>query len=132
SDVYISESRFVIRSPERPSQTGLGALLQGTALSRSQDESYSVQDFMLSRDALKELDEKLKVREAYSSAEVDAVNRFPGLDWDHSFEAFHRYYQQHVGVRYDPSSSISVLEVRAFTAEQARGINESLLLMGER
>ena len=36
SDVYISESRFVVRNPQRSAQSGLGALLQGTAFSRSQ------------------------------------------------------------------------------------------------
>jgi capsular polysaccharide transport system permease protein len=132
SDVYISESRFVVRSPERPSQVGLGALLQGTALSRSQDESYSVQSFILSRDALTELDQKLSVRQAYGSKDIDVFNRFPGLDPDDSFEAFHRYYQNRVGINYDTSSSISVLSVSAYTAQQARDINEALLVMGER
>ena len=58
SDVYISESRFVVRSPQRQTQTGLGALLQGTGFARSQDDTYSVHDFVLSRDALKELDDQ--------------------------------------------------------------------------
>ena len=131
SDVYISESRFVVRSPERPNQLGLGALLQGTALARSQDESYSVQDFMLSRDALRELDQKLHVRQAWSDRTLDGVSRFTGLDWDGSFEALHRYYQKQVNVDYDNASSISVLTVRAFSPEKARDINEALLLMGE-
>ena len=29
SDIYISESRFVVRSPEKQQITGIGALLQG-------------------------------------------------------------------------------------------------------
>ena len=28
SDVYISESRFVVRSPDKPAQTGLGVILK--------------------------------------------------------------------------------------------------------
>ena len=132
SDVYISESRFVVRSPQRSSQSTLGALLQGTGFARSQDDTYSVHDFILSRDALRELDEKLKVRAAYTQPAIDFVNRFPGLDWDDSFEAFHRYYQHHVGVAYDSTSSISVLRVRAYTAEDAQRINDLLLQMGER
>jgi capsular polysaccharide transport system permease protein len=133
SDVYTSESRFVVRSPQRPSQPGLGALLQGTAFSRSQDDTYSVHDFILSRDALRELDEKLKVRAAYSDTAIDPINRFPGLDrWDQSFEAFHRYYQKHVQVGYDTVSSITVLRVNAYSAEAARNVNEMLLEMGER
>lgn len=131
SDIYISESRFVVRSPERPNQLGLGALLQGTALARSQDESYSVQDYMLSRDALHELDQKLHVRETYSDHRFDSLNRFPGLDLDDSFEGLHRFYLKQVNVDYDSASSISILTVRAFTAEKARDINEALLLMGE-
>ena len=132
SDVYISESRFVVRSPQRQAQTGLGALLQGTGFSRSQDDTYSVHDFVLSRDALKELDDQLAVRKAYSSKDVDFIDRFPGVDWDDSFEAFHRYYRNHVTIDYDTVSSITILKVRAFTAEDSKKINDLLLKMGER
>ena len=132
SDVYISESRFVVRNPQRATQTGLGALLQGTGFSRSQDDTYSVHDFVLSRDALKELDEQLAVRKAYTNKDADFINRFPGLDWDDSFESFYRYYQKRVSVDYDPVSSISILTVRAFTAPDAKSFNDLLLKMGER
>jgi capsular polysaccharide transport system permease protein len=133
SDVYISESRFVVRSPQRPSPTGLGALLQGTVFSRSQDDTYSVHDFVRSRDALRELDERLSLRAMYSADAIDFVNRFPGLEaWDDSFEALFRHYLRHVSVDYDPASSISVLKVRAYRPEDARRINATLLDMGER
>lgn len=132
SDVYISESRFVVRNPQRQAQTGLGALLQGTMFSRSQDDTYSVNDFIRSRDALRELDAKLQVRQAFTAGSIDLFNRFPGLDWDQSFEAFHRHYLKHVGIDYDPLSSISVLRVSAYTAQDAYRINEMLLQMGER
>ncbi len=133
SDVYISESRFVVRSPQQRTQTGLvGELLQNTGIARSQDDTYSVRDFILSRDALKELDEKLAVRKAYSSVRIDLFRRFPGWDWDRSFEALYRYYGKYVTVEYDPESSISVLTVRAFTAQDAQNINQALLEMSER
>jgi capsular polysaccharide transport system permease protein len=133
SDVYISESRFVVRSPQHPVQSGLvGQLLQSSGLSHSQDDTYSVRDYMLSRDALKELDDKLNVRKSYSSSQVDFLNRFGGIGWDKSFEQFYRYFGKHVGVEYDPSSSISVLTVSAFTAEDAYRINSELTEMGER
>lgn len=132
SEVYISESRFVVRSPQRSNQTGLGALLQSTGFSRSQDDTYSVHDYVLSRDALRELDEDLKLRQAFSAPEIDVWNRFPTEPWDKSFEALHRHYLRHVDITYDAVSSISVLRVRAYTAEQAQAINERLLEMGER
>jgi len=133
SDVYTSESRFLVRSPQQRVQTGLvGELLQGTGISRAQDDTYSVHDFILSRDALKDLDDKLAIRKSYSSTHVDWFKRFPGVGWDDSFEAFYRYYGKQVSVEYDPVSSISVLTVRAFTGEDAQKINQLLLEMSER
>lgn len=133
SDLYISESRFVVRSPQRQQQNALlGSLLQGTALNRSQDDAYWVHDFILSRDALRELDQKLGVRKAYSSGEADFINRFPGVEWENSFESFLRYYRKRVTVEFDPVSAITVLTVRAFKPEDAQHINDTLLKMSER
>lgn len=129
ADVYISESRFVVRSPERQTASPLGILLKGTGFSRSQDDSFTVQDFMLSRDALRTLDENLKVREAFNKGDI--FSRFPGLDWDDSFENMHRYYQKMVGVQLDSVSSIATVTVRAFGAEEAQKINQRLLEMSE-
>jgi capsular polysaccharide transport system permease protein len=132
SDVFISESRFLVRSPQHQSQSGLfGEILQGSGLVHSQDDTYSVHDYILSRDALRELDAKLGVRNAFASKRVDWFNRFPGLYWDDSFEEFYRYYGKHVGVEYDPASSISTLTVRAFTAQDAQQINILLLRISE-
>ncbi len=132
SDVYISESRFVVRSPQRPATSGIGALLQGTVFSRSQDDTYSVHDYMRSRDALRVLQERLNLRSTFAQEDIDLLNRFPGLlDQDASFESFYRYYQDHVEIVYDTVSSISVLQVRAFTAADAKKINELLLELGE-
>jgi len=133
SDVYISESRFVVRNPQRQTQNTIGALLQGTGFSRAQDDTYSVHDFIRSRDALRELDTKLEMRKAYESPSIDFVSRFPAFAWwDHSFEALFRHYLQHVSVEYDTVSSISVLRVRAYNAADAQRVNEQLLDMGER
>ncbi len=129
SDVYISESRFIIRSPQKQTVTGLGAILQGAGLSRSQDDTYSVHDFMLSRDALRKLNTQLKLDKTYGTGDV--LSRFPELDQDDSFEALHRYYQKQVSLQLDTISSISTLRVRSFDAAEAQMINQMLLEMSE-
>lgn len=131
SDVYTSESRFVVRSPERPARTGLGSLLQGTGFSKTQDDSHTVREFILSRDALQVLVERVKLKAAYGSKDVDVLSRFAGLDFDDSFEALHRYYQDKVDVQTDSSSSIVTLNVRAFTAQDAANANRILLEQSE-
>jgi capsular polysaccharide transport system permease protein len=133
SDVYISESKFVVRSPQRATPGGLGALLQGTVFSRSQDDTYSVHEYVRSRDALQELEKTLQIRAAFSRESVDPISRFPGITWwDSSFEALYRHYLRHVAVEYDTTSSITQLRIRAYTPEDAQKVNEALLQMGER
>ncbi|UCV13414.1 hypothetical protein [Quatrionicoccus australiensis] len=131
SDVYISESRFVVRSPERQSASPLGLILKGAGFSKAQDDSYTVQDYVLSRDALKALNDELKIKEAYSSSKIDLFSRFAGTDWDESLEAFHQYYQKKVNVQLDSTSSITTLTVRAFTPEGAQSVNQRLVELAE-
>jgi capsular polysaccharide transport system permease protein len=133
ADVYISESRFIVRSPQRAVQTGfLSSILQGTGFSRSQEDAMSVHDFIRSRDALKTLDGELALGKSFSAPTVDVLNRFGALDWDTSFEALHKFYNKRVAVSADASSGISILRVSAFSAEQAFAINERLLVLSER
>jgi capsular polysaccharide transport system permease protein len=131
SDVYVSESRIVVRSPDKQAATGLGALLKGAGFSRAQDDSYTVRDYVLSRDALKEIDDALAVGKAFSSESVDRISRFGGLDFDTSFEALHRYYEKKVDIQQDTASSITTLTVRAYTAQDAQNINQKLLELSE-
>jgi capsular polysaccharide transport system permease protein len=131
SDIYVSESRFVIRTAQRQaSGGGIGALLQGTGLSgftRSVDDAYAVQDFILSRDALRQLDSALGLRAAFSRPDIDRLSRFPSLDLDDSFEGLHRYYQKRVEVSLDTASGIATLRARAFDASHAVQMNTQLL-----
>jgi capsular polysaccharide transport system permease protein len=133
SDVYLSESRFVVRGPQKQSSGSLTTLLQGTGagFGRSVEDSYSVTDFMISRDALRRLDEELHLKEAFGSDQVDRLNRFAGLDGDDSFEALYLYYLDKVAVTVDVTTPVSILETRAFTADDAYRINQRLLELSE-
>ena len=131
SSVYTSESRFVVRSPERSGSSSLGSLLQGVGFSKAPDDSYSVREYILSRDALRVLDEKIGLKAAYANKAVDIFSRFSGLDPDDSFEALHRYYQYKVEAQIDTNSSIITLNVRAFTAKDAANANRILLEQSE-
>ena len=137
SDVYVSESRFLVRSPQHQAPSGLvGELLQSSVLGglggHTEDDTSAVRDYILSRDALKELDEKLDLRKLFSNPNIDLFDRFPVFSWNRSFEKFYLYYGKRVTVETDTSSSISILTVRAFTAEDAYKINHALLDISER
>lgn len=132
SDIYVSESRFVVRSAQRQSQTSVvGALLQGTGFSRAQDDTYPVIDYIQSRDALKELNQSDYIADAYGN-HGDLLSHF-SRHLDGSFEALWKYYGKHiVTVDLDSTSAITTLQVRGYTADDAEKINEKLLEMSER
>lgn len=131
SDVYISEARFMVKAPKKEAQGTLNELLVGTGFARASDDSYAVHDYMLSRDAMAELEKRLKVREAYSRPDIDVFNRFGLFGLKQSWEQFYLYYLNHVELDYDNSSSITTVYVRAFDPKEARAINEVLLDLGE-
>lgn len=131
SDIYISESSFIIRKPSQQSASGLGLFLKGSGLSSSNDDSYIVRDYVMSRAALREIDKKLDLRRTFSSPQIDLINRFSAIDNDESFEAFYKYYKKHVDVSIRSDSAIITLETRAFTGQDAMLINELLLELSE-
>ena len=132
SDVYVTESRFVVRSPQKSSVGSLADVFSKVGFAKSDDDSYVVRDYVLSRDALELLNKKLDVVSAYSSDSIDILNRFPGIKyWDTSREAFLRYYQTRVKVVVDPASAISSLTVQAFDPQTALEINQTLLELSE-
>src|ERR1700730_16665085 len=49
SDLYLSEAKFIVRSPKQVQTSGIGALLQSTGLARAAEDTSAVQDFIMSR-----------------------------------------------------------------------------------
>lgn len=131
SDVYVSESQFVIRSPDKQSATGLGVLLKSTGFSSADDEVYAAQDYVRSRDALKALNANGAVARAYGNKNISIFDRFNPLGFSGSFEELYKFYQGKVGVAYDTSSAVATLTVRAFSPDDAYRFNSQLLALAE-
>lgn len=131
SDIYISESSFVVRSPKNQNAlSGVGALLQGSGFSRAQDDTYTVQEYMRSRTALEQLQQSLPVRQFYET-QGDMLSRFNGLGLNSSQEAFYEYFKGRLNVDFDSVAGIATLRIRAFNADEGQQINQHLLQLGE-
>lgn len=132
SDIYIAESKFVVRSPQKLGTASFLDMFSKMGMAKSDEDSFAVREFILSRDALKVLNADLDIKASYSRPNIDVLERFPGWRyWDTSLEAFYRYYQKHVGVEVDSGSSIAVLTVKAFNPDDALKINQKLIEMSE-
>lgn len=134
SDVYISQSKFVIYNPQTPIPAGgLGGLLQGVGLgNNSSYAANAVHDYLLSRDALGDLEHTLQYRQMVSRPGIDPFNRFGGWVWfGTTFEQLFRYYTRMVGNDVDATTNISTLNVDAYTAADAQQVNQELLKLAQ-
>ena len=78
SDIYVSESRFIIKSPDqkRSQVSTLANLVQTTGLSGGQEQTHEVLTFVRSRDALKALEKRADIRDKFATSQADFFSRF--------------------------------------------------------
>lgn len=131
SDVFISESKFVVRSPDKPAQSGLGLLLKTSGFANAGDEIYAAQNFVLSRDALKAVNQNDAFARAYGNSSISVFDKFNPSSSQYSFEELFKYYKKKVEISHDATSSITTLTVKAYSSEDAYRFNERLLEMAE-
>ena len=134
SNVYISQSAFIVYNPQssESSSSGLSSLLSGTGFSGNTYGVDSVQDYLLSRNALQQLQQSIDIEGMYSSPNIDWINRFGGLLYfRHTFEDLYQYYTNMVGDGIDPTSNISTITVNAYTAADAQLINQKLMALAQ-
>jgi len=133
SDIYVSESQFVIKSPDqkRSQVSSLANLIQTTGLSSGQEQTNEVLGFVRSRDALRALEKDAGIRARFASPHADAISRFPQPFVDDTFENLYKYYGKMVDVRLDSETGLAVITTKGFTAKDAFEINRHLLSLSE-
>src|SRR5438105_1467974 len=128
SDLYLSEAKFIVRSPKQVQTNTIGALLQSTGIGRAVDDTAVVQDFITSRDAVRKLEQKNDLRAVFSRPEGDFVTRFPGiLFWRKDFEALFSRYDHFVSVETDTGTGLTALRVKAYRPEDDHRLASTLL-----
>ncbi len=131
SDVYISESHFVVRSPHKPTEMTLGSVLSGGTLKGASEENDAVVEYLQSRSALDAVNHDGFVRKMYESEDVSWFDRFGGFVAGDSKEELYRYFLKKVVVAHNPATMIDSLTVRAYDPKDARALNERLLEQSE-
>lgn len=131
SDVYVSESVFVVRQPDKPSSSGFGVLLKTAGFSNANEEMYAAQSYVLSRDALHKLNRGKAFQSAFQDKSISWIDRFNPIGLWGSFEDLYQYYLRKIAINYDTASSLSTLTVRAYSSQEARNLNEQLLRLTE-
>lgn len=131
SNQYETTADFVVRKSDASgAQLGGGQLL-GFNLGGSAvpSETYLVNDYLVSHDAVAALRQHEQLVERYTRPSIDPFSRL----WqnDPTPEQLQKYYDRHVFFVVDTETGITHMTVRAFTPGDAYQIGTALLRMGE-
>ena len=132
TDRYVSEAIYVVRGLSQQQQGGLASVLSTFGLSTSQDNTFSVLQYLQSRDAVRSLDQMRPLRGMFSKPSIDFLSRYPRLWRSDTFEALYGYYLDRVQVFYTTSTGMSTIRAVAFSPEEAKFIADSLLQLSEK
>ncbi|WP_235917745.1 hypothetical protein [Croceibacterium xixiisoli] len=130
NDIYVSESRFVVRSPSKSNISPLGAVLSGGGLTGASEESSAVTEYLESPAALADADGDGLIRKAYSAPEIFWFDRFGGISGSTREQLF-QYFLTKATVVHEPTTQVTRLTVRAYSAKDAQRINSRLLQNSE-
>lgn len=131
SDQYESEARFVVRSANRPEMSGTLSFLVQLGLARSQDDSFIVQDFIGSRDAVERLKARLPLDRIFGPPGADFLARWPSILYGPQDEELYKYLKRMISVVHSERTGITTLKVRTFDAADAKAVADALLRESE-
>jgi capsular polysaccharide transport system permease protein len=131
SDLYLSEVKFVVRGPSKGPASAISAMFAGAGPMVTED-TFAVHQYLLSRDAVRRLEQEDNLRALLRRPEGDLLTRFPGIwFWRNDFESLYSTYGRFVSVEVDSSSAVSTLSVKAYRPEDAQLIATALLRFSE-
>jgi capsular polysaccharide transport system permease protein len=131
SDVYVSQAQFIVRSMSLNDSSSVLALAQDQRLSRANEETFAVNEYVRSRDAVAELSARNDLRAILARPEGDIFNRFPNFYSRNTREALYRHFRSIVSADIEGKTGISRLEVEAFRPEDAHNLVTALLASAE-
>ncbi|WP_301750714.1 hypothetical protein [uncultured Erythrobacter sp.] len=130
SEVYVSESRFIVRSPSKPNLSPLGVVLGGGSLVGASEESEAVTEFLSSRQGLAAINADGYATRAWGNPSIFWFDRFGRFGADTGEDLF-KYYLDKVSAEDSTTTMVTVLSVQSFDPQTARRINQRLLEKSE-
>lgn len=143
---YVAEFRFAVTeaSPQLPSMSPTSTSTPGGSAAAALGpianafmgsagaamQNYVVIDYLLSRQAVDELEKRAKVRAMYGGA-ASGADWWARFDQTQSAERFVEYWNRMVTAVYDPMTGLAVVKVRAFTPTDALTIAETMVDLAE-
>lgn len=127
SPMYISESYFALRSNES-SDMPVAQSVFVSGSSNNVMDAYIIQSHIASHDMLEKVSSRLDLYGHYSDPAKDIYSRLKSFP---TREEMLEYWQWLVSVSYELDKGIISVEVKAYTPEMAKAINDAILAFSE-
>ncbi|HVU21089.1 MAG TPA: hypothetical protein VHE09_10185, partial [Rhizomicrobium sp.] len=131
SNQYAAEFRFSVQDNSAGSTSipsALTAVLGTGSTTGVTNDNYIVTDYLLSRSAVDQLEKRIDVITRYARPTIDWLTRY---DSNKPIEKFVPYWQSMVTANFDQVTGIATVTVRAFSAEDALLIAETMVKLSE-
>jgi capsular polysaccharide transport system permease protein len=124
---FNSTASFVVRATVQQSDNPLAALAADSSSSIARDETNAVNAYLTSRDVVDQLVKNNGLRAILDRSGADFLFRYPTFWLPNNNEYLYQRFQWMADAEVDPITSISTIDVNAFTAEDARAIASAML-----
>lgn len=132
SDRYVSEAQIIMRrASDQGTAGGFASFLKSTGLG-GPDDINSVQAYILSRDAIAALREKLPLAKIFGPPNADFLARWPSAIHGPTDEEFYRYYLRMVAASPNHKTGGLTISVQAFEPAQAQAVAAALVELSEK
>jgi len=129
ADLFVSESAFSVRMDNATSGLSeAGVMFAGLQIGSGSHDQLAVNTYIHSQAMIEHLEKSVGLRAMFRHPNADRFSRLPD---NATAEEVLDYYQRRVAIHYDDRGQISVLKVRAFTAADAKRLNEAILEAAE-
>lgn len=124
SDVFVTDSRFYVKSTNENAVSVPNVSIVGGAIGGTSQDALLLQSYIHSKDMLELLQAKLDLRGHYASDEWDFLSR---LEADAPIEEFLSYYRSKVSISIQPESNILQVRARAFDPEFSQAVVDAVI-----
>jgi capsular polysaccharide transport system permease protein len=132
SPQYVTEFRFTVKDASAQganaaaASNGLLAILGTTGGGNT--NNYAVVDYLTSRAAVDQLQQRIDITHLYSKPSIDSLERY---DSGKPMESFVKYWQGYVSANFDQVTGIATTQIRAFSPQDALLVANTMVKMSE-
>jgi capsular polysaccharide transport system permease protein len=128
SPEYTSEFRVIVRSPNTSGNGGFAAVLGLSGTSATSADSQAVVQYLQSREAIDDLEDRIGIRKRFSGKDIDVLSR---TNPDDTIESFVRYWNRISKIWYESTTGTVVAQFSAFSPADAITIAMESLKLSE-